>query len=106
MQYKVAQTPLLHMKILPVLLTYCCIGLLCISLSACSSHTKKSALHRSGGTEMDAQADSTDEEISSAEPEETAQEELDALNKPGAWEYGVKTTYSLEKLGMTSLVNC
>ncbi|WP_052302056.1 LysM peptidoglycan-binding domain-containing protein [Desulfobulbus propionicus] len=45
-------------------------------------------------------ADIQDEEIASAEPEETAQEELEALNKPGAWEYGVKTTYSLEKLGI------
>ena len=35
-----------------------------------------------------------------AEPEETAQEELEALNEPGAWEYGANQTYSLEKLGI------
>lgn len=35
-----------------------------------------------------------------SEPEETAQEELDALNEPGAWEYGINKTYSLEKLGI------
>ncbi|ADW17056.1 Lytic transglycosylase catalytic [Desulfobulbus propionicus DSM 2032] len=86
------------MKILPVLLNSCCIALLCISLSACSSHPKRSALHRSPTPVTD--ADIQDEEIASAEPEETAQEELEALNKPGAWEYGVKTTYSLEKLGI------
>jgi len=98
MQCKVAQTPLLRMKILPALLTHCLIALLCFSLSACSSHNKKSALHQSGD-QMTA-ADSQDEEISSAEPEETAEEELEALNRPGAWEYGINQTYSLEKLGI------
>ena len=85
------------MKILPALLTHCLIALLCFSLSACSSHNKKSALNHTGAT---AAADSQDEEISSAEPEETALEELEALNKPGAWELGVSKTYSLEKMGI------
>ena len=88
------------MKILPVLLTYCCIGLLCISLSACSSHSKKSALHKSGAAASS--SDSDNDEISSAEPEETAQEELEALNRPGAWEYGLSSheKYSLEQAGI------
>lgn len=84
------------MKILPALLTHCLIALLCFSLSACSSH-KKSAFHQPGGQIT---ADSQDEEISSSEPEETADEELEALNRPGAWEYGINQTYSLEKLGI------
>jgi membrane-bound lytic murein transglycosylase D len=90
------------MKILPALLTHCFVALLCLSLSACSSHTKKSSLYRSGSQEsaIDASDEASDEEISSSEPEETAQEELEALNQPGAWEYGVKTTYSLAKLGI------
>ena len=41
-----------------------------------------------------------DEEVASADPEETAAEELEALNAPGAWEYGISTTYSLAKLGI------
>lgn len=84
------------MKILPTLLTHSLIALLVFSLSACSSHNKKSAFQQSNAVVTDAQ----DEEISSAEPEETAQEELEELNKPGAWEYGVNQTYSLEKLGI------
>lgn len=88
------------MKILPALLTYCCIGLLCISLSACSSHTKKSALHKSGASASS--SDSENDEISSSEPEETAREELEALNRPGAWEYGLSSheKYSLEQAGI------
>lgn len=88
------------MKILPVLLTHCLVGLLCLSLSACSSHTKKSALHPSG-TQV-SEADSQDEEISAVEPEETAEEELAALNSPGGWEFGPNgmQTYSLEKAGI------
>jgi membrane-bound lytic murein transglycosylase D len=65
------------MKISPVLLTHCCVALLCLSLSACSSHTNKFSLHRSGD---EASAEySSDEEISASEPEETAGEELEAL---------------------------
>jgi len=88
------------MKILPALLTYCCIGLLCFSLTACSSHTKKSALHKSGGSASS--SDSESDEISSSEPEETAREELEALNRPGAWEYGLNAheKYSLEQAGI------
>lgn len=85
------------MKILPNLLTHCLILLVCLSFSACSTHHKKSVStydHTSSAT------DNGDEEISSAEPEETALEELEALNKPGMWEYGVNQTYSLEKLGI------
>jgi len=86
------------MKILPSLLTHCLVALLCFSLSACSSHsTKKTALQQAA---QQAASDSQDEEISMSEPEETAQEELDALNEPGAWEYGINQTYSLEKLGI------
>lgn len=84
------------MKILPTLLTHSLIALLLFSLSACSSHNNKSAFQQSSAVATDSQ----DEEISSAEPEETAQEELEELNKPGAWEYGVNQTYSLEKLGI------
>ena len=82
------------MKILPTLLAHSLIALLVFSLSACSSHHKQSAFQQSGGVATDSQ----DEEIASAEPEETAQEELEELNKPGAWEYGVNKTYSLEKM--------
>jgi membrane-bound lytic murein transglycosylase D len=65
------------MKILPVLLTHCCVALLCLSLSSCSSHNKKFSLHRSDdGTSSEY---SGDEEISASEPEETAGEELEAL---------------------------
>jgi len=87
------------MKILPALLSYCCVALLCISLSACSSHTKKSAFHKSGASTS---ASDSEDEISSAEPEETAQEELEALNRPGAWEYGLSSRekYSLEQAGI------
>lgn len=84
------------MKILPTLLTHSLIALLVFSLSACSSHNKKPALQQSSTVVTDSQ----DEEISSSEPEETAQEELEELNKPGAWEFGVNQTYSLEKLGI------
>ena len=84
------------MKILPTLLAHSLIALLVFSLSACSSHHKQSAFQQSGGVATDSQ----DEEIASAEPEETAQEELEELNKPGAWEYGVNKTYSLEKMGI------
>ncbi len=86
------------MKILPNLLTHCLIVFVFLSLSACSSHNKKSALQQSSSQVVS--TDSEDEEISSAEPEETAQEELEALNEPGAWEYGANQTYSLEKLGI------
>ena len=98
MQYKVAQPSLFFMKILPNLLTHCLIVFVFLSLSACSSHNKKSALQQSSSQVVS--TDSEDEEISSAEPEETAQEELEALNEPGAWEYGANQTYSLEKLGI------
>ncbi len=87
------------MKILPTLLTHGLVVLLCLSFSACSSRNKQSALPSSPAAEVTA-TDLQDEEISSAEPEETAQEELDALNAPGAWEYGISTTYSLERLGI------
>ncbi|MCL2457472.1 MAG: LysM peptidoglycan-binding domain-containing protein [Desulfobulbus sp.] len=86
------------MKILPNLLTHCFIVLLCLSFTACSSLNKKSALGPPA-SEV-ALTDSQDEEISAAEPEETAEEELEALNAPGAWEYGIGKTYSLEKLGI------
>jgi membrane-bound lytic murein transglycosylase D len=86
------------MKILRALLTPCFIALICFSLSACSTHHKKSTLQQP--VPQVAATDSEDEEIESAEPEETAMEELEALNKPGAWEYGVNQTYSLEKLGI------
>jgi membrane-bound lytic murein transglycosylase D len=86
------------MKILRALLTPCFIGLICFSLSACSSHNKKSSLPEP--SPQITATDSEDEEIASAEPEETAAEELEALNKPGAWEYGINQTYSLEKLGI------
>lgn len=62
------------MKILPVLLSQCCIVLLCLSLTSCSSHNKKFA-HRNG-----IEANLTDdEEVSASEPEESAGEELAAL---------------------------
>jgi membrane-bound lytic murein transglycosylase D len=86
------------MKILPNLLTHCLIVFVFLSLSACSSHNKKSALQPS--SPLVVSTDPEDEEISSAEPEETAQEELEALNEPGAWEYGANQTYSLKKLGI------
>lgn len=83
------------MKLLPTLLTHCLIALICLSFSACSTHNKKSLSSYTSTT-----TDSEEEEISSAEPEETALEELEALNKPGMWEYGANQTYSPEKLGI------
>jgi Soluble lytic murein transglycosylase and related regulatory proteins (some contain LysM/invasin domains) len=90
------------MKILPTLLPRFFAVLLCFTLSSCLSHNNKQ-LHNmpSGSVESEAAAtDNQDEEISSVEPEETAEEELEALNAPGAWEYGIAKTYSLEKLGI------
>ncbi|MCL1980250.1 MAG: LysM peptidoglycan-binding domain-containing protein [Proteobacteria bacterium] len=86
------------MKILPTLLTHCLLALLCLSFTACSSHNKQSALP-TPASEV-ALTDNQDEEISLVEPEEFAKEELEALNAPGAWEYGIGQTYSLEKLGI------
>lgn len=85
------------MKLLPNLLTRCLIVLVCLTFSACSTHRSKSVSTYGNASTA---SDSGDEEISSAEPEETALEELEALNKPGMWEYGVSQTYSLEKLGI------
>ncbi|MDD2466066.1 MAG: LysM peptidoglycan-binding domain-containing protein, partial [Desulfobulbus sp.] len=62
------------MKILPVLLTQCCIALLCLSLTSCSSHNKKFASHRGGVQEAN-----LEDEVSASEPEESAGEELAAL---------------------------
>ncbi|MGD9950719.1 MAG: LysM peptidoglycan-binding domain-containing protein, partial [Desulfobulbus sp.] len=64
------------MKILPVLLTQCCIALLCLSLTSCSSHNKKFASHRAGSYEANVDGE---DEVSASEPEETAGEELAAL---------------------------
>lgn len=80
------------MKILKNLLTSCLVVLICLSFSACSTHHKKPINTFNTAT--------SDEENSSSEPEETAREELEALNKPGMWEYGVNHTYSLKKLGI------
>ncbi len=77
------------MKILPVLLTHCCIALLCLSLCSCSSHNKKFA-HRSGTS---AYADG--EEVSASEPEESAGEELEALKGLSA-----KQKMTLEQAGI------
>ncbi len=88
MQYKVAETLLLHMKILTVLLYRCCLVLLLVSISACSPHTKQSALHQqpdAEGTDIASQA----EEISTiVEPEITAKEELAALEQLGVTKEG------------------
>ena len=65
------------MKILPVLLTQCCIALLCLSLTSCSSHNNKFASQRSGY--HDGNLESAGEEVSASEPEESAGEELAAL---------------------------
>ncbi len=62
------------MKILPLLLTPCCIALLCLSLTSCSSHNSKFA-HRAGQYEAGADRD----EVSLSETEESANEELAAL---------------------------
>ena len=75
------------MKILPVLLYRCLFVLLLVSLSACSSHTKQSALHKSSANATDI-ASQAEDASTIVEPEETAQEELAALNQPGAWESG------------------
>ncbi len=75
------------MKILPVLLYRCCFVFLLISLSACSPHTKQAAFPQSGAIATN-DALQTDEDSTAVEPEETAQEELEALNQPGAWEFG------------------
>lgn len=86
------------MKILPVLLTYGCIGLICLSLSACSTRSGKSAF-RSSGASHSGSID-RDEDISVSEPEESAQEELEALNRPGAWEYGTDQRQIMKELGI------
>lgn len=78
------------MKILPVLLTHCCIALLCLSLCSCSSHNKKFA-HRSGASS----SYGDDEEISASEPEESAGEELEALKGLSA-----KQKMTLEQAGI------
>lgn len=78
------------MKILPVLLTHCCIALLCLSLSSCSSHNKKFA-HRPGASSNYADG----EEISASEPEESAGEELEALKGLSA-----KQKMTLEQAGI------
>lgn len=75
------------MKILPVLLTHCCIALLCLSLCSCSSHNKKFA-HRAG-------VSGDGEEISASEPEESAGEELEALKGLSA-----KQKMTLEQAGI------
>lgn len=64
------------MKILPLLLTQCCIALLCLSLTSCSSHNKKFATYHDNGYEDNLNAD---DEVSASEPEESAGEELAAL---------------------------
>ena len=75
------------MKILPNLLTHCCIALLCLSLCSCSSHNKKFA-HRAG-------VSGDGEEISASEPEESAGEELEALKGLSA-----KQKMTLEQAGI------
>lgn len=65
------------MKILPVLLTYCCLALLTLSLFACSSRNTNVAFHHADTSDSARLAD--DEEVSASEPEESAGEELEAL---------------------------
>lgn len=73
-------------KILPVLLCRCLFILLFASLAACSSHTKQTALHKSNSS---ADGSSQVEDVSTVvEPEETAQEEMAALNRLGGWGKG------------------
>lgn len=67
------------MKVLPTLLYRCFFVFFLVSLSACSPHTKQSTLNQSS-------SDSRDEASTTVEPEETAQEELAALNQLGAWD--------------------
>ena len=81
------------MKILPRLLSGLLVLLLLSCLTACSTRTKNTA-HKQG-TANDIVATgvalSCDEEESAlAEPEATAEEEITALNQPGAWEYGAR----------------
>jgi len=66
------------MKILPVLLTPCCIALLCFSLTSCSSHNSKYASHKAGQYEAGIDGE---EEGSLSETEESANEELAALKR-------------------------
>jgi len=75
------------MKILTVLLCRCCIVFLLASLSACSPHTKKSTLHQPGA-DATVIASQGEDDSTAVEPEETAQEELEALSRSGAWEFG------------------
>jgi membrane-bound lytic murein transglycosylase D len=87
MQYKVAETLLLHMKILPGLLR-CSFVLLLVSLSACSPHTKQSSLNQLAGSEGTDIASPAEEVSTLVEPEETAQEELAALKQLGVSKEG------------------
>ena len=75
------------MKILPDLLYRCFFVFLLVSLSACSPHTKQTALNKSSANATDI-ASQAEDASTAVEPEETAQEELAALNQPGAWEFG------------------
>ena len=78
------------MKVLPALLYRSVFVLLALSLSACAPHSKLVSLQQHESQVSDDGSDaSADEDASTlAEPEQTALEELAALERPGAWEHG------------------
>lgn len=63
------------MKLLPLFLTPCCLALLCLSLTSCSSHNNKIANQRAAQYEAGVDSD----EVALSETEESANEELAAL---------------------------
>ncbi len=85
--------PTAHMKILPSLLVRSLVVVLVCSLPACSSKVKQTNLKSTGapsvvrvGSEVSPEED--EEARVRPEPEETAEEEIAALNQPGLWEHG------------------
>lgn len=88
------------MKTSTTLLTHCLILFLALSFSACTTHSPAPVESYSNYGKTDISHDVEEEDVEPAEPEETALEELEALNKPGMWEYGANQNYSPEKFGI------
>ena len=82
------------MKILRTLPHSLFIFCLALSLTACSQQGKQSALKSSppapiaAATDAQGSAEENSSALEEPEPEETAQEEIAAMEQPGAWEFG------------------
>ncbi|NLX19935.1 MAG: LysM peptidoglycan-binding domain-containing protein, partial [Desulfobulbus sp.] len=88
------------MKTLTPLLTHCLLLFLALFFSACSSHSPAPVDSYRSYSKTYISEDVEEEDVEPAEPEETALEELEALNQPGMWEYGANQSYSPEKFGI------